>query len=116
MRRRAACRNGSSGQYNCLVYEPLPEVDRTLLVPNTGLGMPKTLTEITRDAAELPAADRLKLARILLDLSEARVEDPAGVQAAWDHEIERRLEELRSGKVKAVPLEQVKRNSTANSR
>lgn len=32
--------------------------------------MPKTLAEVTRDAAELSATERLKLARILLDLSD----------------------------------------------
>jgi putative addiction module component (TIGR02574 family) len=70
--------------------------------------MPKTLTEVTRDAADLPAPERLKLARILLDLSEPATESPDDVQNAWDHEIERRLQELRAGKVKGVPLEEVK--------
>jgi putative addiction module component (TIGR02574 family) len=70
--------------------------------------MPKTLTEVTRDAAELGAPDRLKLARILLDLSEASTESFEEVQEAWDNEIERRLQELRSGKAKGVPLEEVK--------
>jgi putative addiction module component (TIGR02574 family) len=66
--------------------------------------MPKTLTEVTRDAAELPAPERLKLARILLDLSDAATESPDDVQNAWDQEIEGRLQELRSGKAKGVPL------------
>jgi putative addiction module component (TIGR02574 family) len=70
--------------------------------------MPKTLTEVTRDAAELPAPERLKLVRILLDLSETETESPDEVQQAWDQEIERRLQELRAGKVKGVPLEEVK--------
>ena len=61
--------------------------------------MPKTLTEVTRDAADLPAPGRLKLARILLNLSEAATESPEDVQNTWDQEIERRLQELRSGKV-----------------
>ncbi len=71
--------------------------------------MPKTLTEVTRDAAELPAPERLKLARILLDLSEVTATPPDEMQAAWDKEIERRLQELRSGKVQGVPLAEVKR-------
>jgi len=75
--------------------------------------MPKTLTEVTRDAADLPAPERLKLARILLDLSETEAESPADVQNAWDEEIERRLQELRSGKVKGVPLEEVKKKIEA---
>jgi putative addiction module component (TIGR02574 family) len=70
--------------------------------------MPKTLAEVTCDAADLPAPERLKLARILLDLSEPATESADDVQNAWDQEIERRLQELRSGKVKGVPLEEVK--------
>jgi len=63
---------------------------------------------VTRDAADLPASERLKLARILLDLSDAATESPDDVQHAWDQEIERRRQELRSGTVKGVPLEEVK--------
>jgi putative addiction module component (TIGR02574 family) len=71
--------------------------------------MPKTLAEVTRDAADLPVSERLKLARILLELSEPATEpSPDDVQEAWDQEIERRLQELRSGKVKGVPLEEVR--------
>jgi len=70
--------------------------------------MPKTLNEITKDAAELPPREQLKLARILLDLSEESPEPVDEVQEAWDHDISRRLQELRSGKVKGVPLQQVK--------
>ena len=62
--------------------------------------MLKTLAEVTCDAADLPAPERLKLARILLDLSEPATESPDDIQNAWDQEIERRLQELRSGKVK----------------
>jgi putative addiction module component (TIGR02574 family) len=70
--------------------------------------MPKTLAEVTHDAADLPAPERLKLARILLDLAEPATESADDVQNAWDEEIERRLQELRSGKAKGVPLDEVK--------
>ena len=75
--------------------------------------MPKTLSEVTRDAAELPAAERLKLARILLDLSETSTEAADELQAAWDDEIARRLRELRAGAVKGVPLAKVKKRIEA---
>lgn len=78
--------------------------------------MPKTLTELTRDAAGLPAPERLKLARILLDLSESDTAPAADVQAAWDQEIERRLLELRSGTVQGVPLDEVKKKIEAGFR
>jgi putative addiction module component (TIGR02574 family) len=71
--------------------------------------MSKTLTEVTRDAADLPEFERLKLVRILLDLSEGEIEPTPDVQEDWDREIERRLVELRTGKVKGVPLEDVKK-------
>ena len=70
--------------------------------------MPRTLTELTREAAELPPIERLKLARILLDLSETQTESSEKLEAAWEEEIQRRLEELRSGALKGVPLEEVK--------
>jgi putative addiction module component (TIGR02574 family) len=78
--------------------------------------MPKTLSEVTRYAAELPASERLKLARILLDLSEEETAPANEVQAEWDDEIERRLEELRTGKARGVPLEEVKKKIEARFR
>ena len=71
--------------------------------------MPKTLTEVTRDAAELPVSEQLRLAWILQELSETDPEAAADVQNAWDIKIERRLAEFRSGKIKGVPLEEVKK-------
>ena len=73
------------------------------------LDMPKTLDQVSQDAAELTPEDQLKLARLLIDLCEAKQDDAIEVQAAWDAEIQRRMEELRSGKVRGIPLEQVKR-------
>jgi putative addiction module component (TIGR02574 family) len=70
--------------------------------------MSKTLAEVTQDAAELPPTDRLKLARILIDLSDPEVEPSVDTQGAWDIEINKRLRELRSGKVNGIPLETVK--------
>jgi putative addiction module component (TIGR02574 family) len=70
--------------------------------------MPKTLSQVARDAAELPVRERLQLARMMLDLTEAQNEPPGEIQSAWDDEIQARLEELRSGQVKGVPLDQTK--------
>lgn len=69
--------------------------------------MPKTLDQVARDAAELPHSDRLKLARLMLDLTEVEPVSPDLVQSEWDEEIQRRLKELRSGQVTGVPLEEV---------
>jgi putative addiction module component (TIGR02574 family) len=75
--------------------------------------MPKTLIEVAQDATALPESERLKLARILLDLSESLPAPSEDAEAVWDEEITRRLHELRTGKVKGVPLAQVKRRIEA---
>ena len=67
--------------------------------------MPKTLAEITRDAAELSEPERLKLARILLELSGPEPAEGTGIEDAW--EIQGRLQNLRAGRVKGVPFEEV---------
>ena len=71
--------------------------------------MPKSLEDISRDISELPRQDRFKLARILLDVPEEGPESFEAVEATWDREIARRLEELESGKAEAIPLEEVKK-------
>ena len=78
--------------------------------------MPKTLDEVAQDAAGLPASDRLKLARIMLELTDVGPASPIQVQSEWDEEIQRRLEELRSGQVTGVPLEEVKKRMEARFR
>lgn len=57
----------------------------------------------------MPELERLKLARILLDLSESSAIPSDDAETAWDDEIARRLRELRTGEVKGVPLADVKR-------
>ena len=78
--------------------------------------MPKTLSQVAQDAAELPASDRLKLARLMLDLTDLEPASSDQVQSEWDEEIQRRLEELRSGQVIGVPLEEVKKRIEARFR
>jgi putative addiction module component (TIGR02574 family) len=57
----------------------------------------------------LPAADRA----IIADKLEASLEEgeviPEGVAAAWEEEAERRLREIESGTVKAIPASDVHR-------
>lgn len=75
--------------------------------------MRKTFSEVTRDAVALPELERLKLARILLDLSESSAIPSEDAEAAWDDETTRRLRELRTGEVRGVPLADVKRRIEA---
>ena len=71
--------------------------------------MAKTLTELAEQAAKLPGEEQLKLARILLELSDSDSAPAPGIQEAWDREIHRRLKELRTGKLKGVPLDETKK-------
>ena len=68
---------------------------------------------MTQAAAFLPELERLKLARILLDLSESSGLPSADTETAWDEEIALRLRELRTGVVKGVPLAEVQRRIEA---
>jgi len=57
----------------------------------------KALSDVTKDALELPFKQRFTLARILLDVSEsADVSDPS-VEDAWDQEIGRRIAGIHDG-------------------
>jgi len=68
-----------------------------------------TLEELRKEALELNLKERSVLAQDLLysldDLS------PNELHAAWESEILRRIDELRSGKVKGVPAEEVFRKA-----
>lgn len=72
--------------------------------------MPKPLSQVAQDAAELSPSDRLKLARLMLDLTDLA---PGSAHAEWGEEIEKRLEELRGGEVTAIPWEEVKKRIEA---
>ena len=54
--------------------------------------MSRSFAEITGDASTLPQGEQLKLARTLLERSEAFGD--VGVEAAWDQEIERRIHNM----------------------
>ncbi len=55
------------------------------------------LSEIARDALELPIAERRTLARILLDVSDADHDFSPDVEATWEEEIVRRLRAVENG-------------------
>lgn len=57
----------------------------------------KTLSDIAKDALELPPSQRLTLARILLDLSEPDQDFSPEVEAAWEQEIIRRMDAVKAG-------------------
>lgn len=67
--------------------------------------MPATLTSITHEALELPPRKRAKLAHtLILSIDPSADQD---VASAWDVEIQRRVDDIRSGKVKGIPAREV---------
>lgn len=67
--------------------------------------MPSTVDDIAQQARSLPAEDRARLAEDLLSSLQASV-DP-DVDAAWDAEIRRRLDEVEAGRATLIPAAQV---------
>jgi putative addiction module component (TIGR02574 family) len=61
--------------------------------------------------ARLPSKDRAALARFLIASLDDEVDDDA--EAAWDEELKRREEEIRSGKEVGEPAEKVMRELRA---
>jgi hypothetical protein len=67
----------------------------------------KVMAELTKDCLELPSAQRLKLARILLDASEPDQDFSPEVEAAWDEEIAARMKTVLNGSAKSSSLTEV---------
>jgi len=67
----------------------------------------KLMSEITSDCLELPASQRLKLARILMEVSEPDQNFSPDVEAAWDDEIHARLLAVQAGTARSRPMAEV---------
>lgn len=67
--------------------------------------------ELLKKAMALPLAERGALAASLIDSLDEGSEVDLDAEAAWQHEVARRMEEIESGKVKAVPWLEVKRRA-----
>jgi putative addiction module component (TIGR02574 family) len=65
------------------------------------------LTEIEKDALQLPAEDRARLAVRLLSSLDEDTESPEDVEKLWIAEAERRFQGLRDGTVKGIPAAEV---------
>jgi putative addiction module component (TIGR02574 family) len=63
------------------------------------------LAEITQDALLLSHDERLRLARTLLESSEAN--GPSEVDGPWEEEIERRIKSIDAGLAKSRPFAEV---------
>jgi putative addiction module component (TIGR02574 family) len=69
--------------------------------------MTQEAAELLRRALALPAEERADLASTLIDSLDATVDE--NVEAAWQEEISRRMDDLDSGRVKPVSLEEFRR-------
>ena len=71
--------------------------------------MVRTPDSLESQLLRLPAADRARLAALLLESLEAAEGSapPADADAAWAAEAERRLAELREGTVAGIPADEV---------
>ena len=75
--------------------------------------MTQEATELLKKALTLSVEERAQLVDSLLESLDEPREDPAVVEAAWNDEIRRRIEDLDSGKAKTVPWEEVRRRASA---
>jgi hypothetical protein len=67
----------------------------------------KAISEVAKDALELPPIQRLTLARILLELSDGEGDFSPEVEADWETEICRRMEEVRAGRARSGDFDEV---------
>ncbi len=74
--------------------------------------MSPDVSELLKKALALPPEARAALAGSIL---ESLDDEPAdeGVEAAWDEEVKRRIEEIDSDKVQMIPYEEVRRRLAA---
>jgi putative addiction module component (TIGR02574 family) len=70
--------------------------------------MTPQVSELLEKALSLSTQERGLLAARLIDSLDDEQEEE-GVEAAWDEEIKRRVDDIRSGRVKTIPGEQVLR-------
>jgi len=70
--------------------------------------------ELLQKAMKLPLEARAELASSLIDSLDETVDEDA--EAAWQQEVVRRMDEVRSGKVKTIPWREVQRRGSAAAR
>jgi putative addiction module component (TIGR02574 family) len=68
--------------------------------------MTPEVSKLLEQALSLSVEEQEALADSLISNLGGKVDE--GVQAAWDEEIKRRIEELDSGKAKTIPWEEVR--------
>jgi hypothetical protein len=71
--------------------------------------------KLREEALELPKAARAKLAHdLLLSLEDEPFDPPQEVERAWAAEIEKRIKDVREGRVKLIPAAEALRDVRAS--
>ena len=63
--------------------------------------------QLLSQAMELPSLERGRLAAMLIDSLETEVDDDA--EQAWSDEIQRRIDDIDTGRVQLIPWSEVRR-------
>lgn len=71
--------------------------------------------EILRELLKLPSKDRMEIVRRALESIEPELEDAVDpeIEEAWKKEAERRIRDIRSGKVKTIPWSEARKQLMA---
>ena len=69
--------------------------------------MADSMSDLERDALQLPAEDRARLAVSLICSLEEMDEEQEEIEKLWVAEAERRSREIQTGSVKMIPAEEV---------
>lgn len=69
--------------------------------------MTDTARELLDRVLALPVEERAEVAARVLESLDEGHDDPVAVERAWREEIGRRVREIREGKVKAIPADEV---------
>ena len=82
-----------------------------LALPNRGtiLTMSEEATALLKKALTLPERERAELASSLINSLDSTTDEE--VEAAWQEEITRRIEVLRSGRAATIPWEEVRKKA-----
>jgi putative addiction module component (TIGR02574 family) len=71
--------------------------------------------KVREEALELPMKARAKLAHdLLLSLEKEPFDAPEEVEKGWSEEIDRRIRDVKEGRVKLIPMEEAFRQVRAN--
>ena len=71
--------------------------------------MTQETAELLKKALTLSLEERAEMAGTLLESLDDTRDDPQSVEAAWNEEIARRIDDLDSGKVKPISLVEFRR-------